>query len=223
MTLRLLTVMLWLPLCVHAKDLGRLGATFPIGEDDMLAWIDARLKRFEANGKLAEMQQEFTEQVKRSVDTPTPVSLDTTTTPSVFYVDASLTLAKDITNPNTGEVIARAGTRINPFDSKTWPNGERLPQFEYSHVLAFFDARDKQQLAWAKKLESDKPIKWVLTGGSPNQVASLLGTRVYFDQQGHVTQKLHIQSVPSLVQQKETVWQVTEFDVSDLTPWENHQ
>lgn len=204
-----------------AKELGKIGATFPIGEIDMLTWIDDRLKRFEANGRLAQMQQEMTEQVKRSVETPPPIPLSTTTAPSVFTVDASLKLAKDIIVPDSGHVIAKAGTVINPFDSSTWPSGELFPQFEYSHALAFFDARDKRQVTWAAELTSDKPIKWVLTGGSPNETALILDSRIYFDQQGHLTQKLHLQSVPSLVQQRGTLWEVTEFDVSRLEPWEN--
>lgn len=203
-----------------AKELGKIGATFPIEEIDMLAWIEARLKQFESNGTLATLQEEMEAQVKQRVDTPVPVPIPTTTTPSVFTVDASLKLAKDITVPGTGQVIAKAGMVINPFDSSTWPSSESLPQFEYSHALAFFDARDKRQVTWATELTSEKPIKWILTGGSPNDTASILDSRIYFDQQGHLTQRLHLKSVPSLVRQRGTVWEVTEFDVSHLAPWE---
>lgn len=47
------------PLYANAKDFGRIGATFPIGEIDMLVWIEQRLKGFEASGKLDEMKEEF--------------------------------------------------------------------------------------------------------------------------------------------------------------------
>ncbi len=198
---------------VHAKDLGRIGATFPIGEIDMLQWIEARLKHFEATGKLQEMQEEMADNVRRSVETPTPLALSTTTKPETFNVDPSLTLAKDLTDAQ-GKVFAKAGTRINPFDTRTWPQGATLPQFEYSHVLFFFDGRDAQQLALAKRFKSDKPIKWVLTGGSPNEVSRALNHRIYFDQQGDLSRQLHIKAVPSLVEQAGTHWQVTEFDVS---------
>ncbi|WP_309303610.1 hypothetical protein [Vibrio parahaemolyticus] len=67
-----------------AKDLGRIGATFPIGEIDMLVWIKQRLKGFEQSGKLASMQQEFAQRVAESVETPPPLTLTTTTTPSSF-------------------------------------------------------------------------------------------------------------------------------------------
>lgn len=203
---------------VAAKDLGRIGPTFPIGEIDMLLWIENRLKGFEASGKLDDLKQEFTEQVKRSVETPTPIDLTTTLTPNTFFVDPSLTIPQDLTDPKTGKVFAKAGTTINPFDVSTWPQGDRLPKFEYSHTLVFFNASDKQQLTWAKTITSSKPIKWILTGGSPNKVAETLNARIYFDQKGLLTSQLHIKHVPSVVEQSGIHWKVTEFDVSQIQP-----
>ncbi|WP_257970401.1 type-F conjugative transfer system protein TraW [Vibrio parahaemolyticus] len=201
-----------------AKDLGRIGATFPIGEIDMLVWIKQRLKGFEQSGKLASMQQEFAQRVAESVETPPPLTLTTTTTPSSFFVDPSLTLARDLSDAK-GQIFAKAGIRINPFDTNTWPEQSRPPnQFEYSHVLIFFDARDEQQIAFAQTFESTKPIKLVLTGGSPNAVAERLNSRIYFDQQGDLSKKMHIKAVPSLVEQSGINWKVTEFDVSNEEP-----
>ncbi|MDF4270356.1 type-F conjugative transfer system protein TraW, partial [Vibrio parahaemolyticus] len=178
----------------------------PIGEIDMLVWIEQRLKGFEQSGQLADMQQEFIEKVAENVETPPPLSLTTTTAPDTFLVDPSLTLAKDLTDAN-GQVFAKAGTRINPFDTTTWPEHSRPPnQFEYSHVLVFFDARDEQQLAFAQTFQSKKPIKWILTGGSPNQASEHLNSRIYFDQQGDLSQKMHIKAVPSLVEQSGIHW-----------------
>lgn len=208
------------PLYANAKDFGRIGATFPIGEIDMLVWIEQRLKGFEASGKLDEMKEEFIDRVKRNVETPSPINLPTTLNPKVFHVDPSLTLAKDLTDPKTGKIFAKAGMVINPFDTRTWPDGQKLPQFEYSHALVFFDGNDAQQLAWAENLTANKPIKWILTGGSPNQVSQRLNHRIYFDQQGLLTSQLHIKNVPSLVEQSGIHWKVTEFDVSKIEPKE---
>ena len=133
--LGLLTALLADPLM--AKDLGRAGPTFPIGEIDMLSWIQARLKQFEQNGKLAQMQHEFSEQVKKSVQTPPPLALRTTTEPKTYLVDPSIVVPKDLTDAQ-GRVFAKAGTRVNPFDTATWPSEARLPQFEYRKALVFF-------------------------------------------------------------------------------------
>lgn len=201
-----------IPCLSTAQDLGRIGATFAIGEIDMLQWIESRLKQFEVTGQLQQMQDDFTEQVRQSAETPPPLALGVTTEPESFLVDPSLTLARDLTD-SQGRVFAKAGMRINPFDTTTWPQHAKLPRFEYSHALLFFDGRDKQQLALAARIKSRKPIRWILTGGSPNQVAAALNQRIYFDQQG-LTKKLHIKAVPSLVEQSGTYWKVTEFDVS---------
>ncbi|MEG3223294.1 type-F conjugative transfer system protein TraW [Vibrio gigantis] len=206
------------------KHLGQVAPVFPIGEIDMLEWIHQRLKGFEASGQLADMQNEFTERVQQSIENPPPVEgLTTTTNPRTFYVDPSITIPKDIIAPTTGAVIAKAGTRVNPFDSRTWPKvdgQEVLPQFELSKVLVFFDARDAQQRRFASEYQNAKPIKWVLTGGSPNKMASLLDARMYFSQQGHLTQSLNITHVPAIAYQDGTRWRIDEVNVSGLQPLE---
>lgn len=204
------------------KNLGQVAPIFPIGEIDMLEWIDQRLKGFEASGKLADMQNEFTERALQSIENPPPVAgLTTTTDPRTFYVDPSLLLPKDIIAPITGAVIAKAGTRVNPFDSRTWPKvdgQEVLPQFELSKVLVFLDARDAQQRRFANEYQNTKPIKWVLTGGSPNKMATLLEARIYFAQQGFLTEKLNITHVPAIAYQEGTRWRIDEVNVSALLP-----
>ena len=149
--------LLWAGAATHsqAKDFGLVAPAFPIGEIDMLEWIEHRLKQFEANGKMADLQDTFTQRVKASIQTPTPVQgLLTTTSPRTFYVDPSVTLTKDLLVPNTGQRIAKAGTRINPFDPTTWPaiDGQSvLPNFKLSKVLVFFDARDAKQRRFASQ------------------------------------------------------------------------
>ncbi|HDM8071946.1 type-F conjugative transfer system protein TraW [Vibrio harveyi] len=208
----------------HAKHLGHVAPVFPIGEIDMLEWIHQRLKQFEASGKLADMQEAFTQRVKESIENPPPVEgLTTTTNPRTFYVDPSVVIPKDIVVPATGQVIAKAGTRVNPFDSRTWPKANSkdiLPKFELSKVLVFFDARDAQQRRFASEYRNDKPIKWVLTAGSPNQMATLLNSKIYFAQQGFLTRELNITHVPAIAYQEGTRWRIDEVNVSGLQPLE---
>ncbi|WP_343290034.1 type-F conjugative transfer system protein TraW (plasmid) [Vibrio harveyi] len=208
----------------HAKHLGHVAPVFPIGEIDMLEWIHQRLKQFEASGKLADMQEAFTQRVKESIENPPPVEgLTTTTNPRTFYVDPSVVIPKDIVVPATGQVIAKAGTKVNPFDSRTWlkANGKDiLPKFELSKVLVFFDARDAQQRRFASEYRNDKPIKWVLTAGSPNQMATLLNSKIYFAQQGFLTRELNITHVPAIAYQEGTRWRIDEVNVSGLQPLE---
>ncbi|ENM5739389.1 type-F conjugative transfer system protein TraW [Vibrio mimicus] len=208
----------------HGKNLGHVAPVFPIGEIDMLEWIDQRLKQFEASGKLADMQETFRERVKQSMANPPPVEgLTPTTNPRTFYVDPSVTIPKDIIAPTTGAVIAKAGTKVNAFDRRTWPKADGqdvLPRFELSKVLVFFDARDARQRRFASGYQNAKPIKWVLTGGSPNQMATLLDARIYFAQHGFLTRSLNITHVPAIAYQEGTRWRIDEVDVSGLLPLE---
>lgn len=199
-----------------AKNFGVMGSTFPIGEIDMLLWIEQRLKNFERTGKLADMQEEFQARVKHKVSNPTPLPIGTTTTPETFYVNPSMTIPAQVTDPNTGAVIAAKGQTVNPFDSSTWPeeSGQVFPKFQLSKVLLFLDARDPKQRAFAREFTHDKPIKYILTGGNLNDTAEMLGTRIYFAQDGYLTNKLHIKNVPSLAYQEGTRWRIDEFDVS---------
>jgi len=203
----------FLTLNIQAKNFGVVGAIFPIGELDMLVWIDNRLKGFEKSGEMERMKQEVTNTVKASVERPTPVfGISTTTTPQTFYVDPTLKLGNDIYD-SQGKLLFNKGTTINPFDSSTWLNKD-YPNFYFSKVLVFIDSDNEQQLVWAKNFKHEKTIKWILVNGSPNELSEILNTRIYFDQQGTLTSKLKIKNVPSVVSQVGTKWQIKEVDVS---------
>ncbi|MDC5870560.1 type-F conjugative transfer system protein TraW [Vibrio europaeus] len=202
-----------------AKDFGIMGPTFPIGEIDMLLWIEQRLKHFERTGKLADLQHEFQARVTHKVRNPPPLPLGTTTTPETFYVNPSVTFPEQVTHPQTGEIIAGNGQTINPFDSSTWPteSAQRFPNVQLSKVLLFLDARDPKQRAFAKQFTHKKPIKYILTGGNLAHTAQLLGSRIYHAQDGFITHKLRIKNVPSLAYQEGVRWRIDEFDVSSLS------
>lgn len=203
-----------------AKPLGVVGQVFPISEIDMLQWIENRLRTFEQTGELDSMREQFQENVRQGVKRPRPVGLITTTSPEVFTLDPTLTLAADIKDLD-GNIIYPKGTQINPFDTKTWPSMSQLgqAQFQFSKTLVFIDGDDPQQIQWAKEYQAaqgDKQlkIKWILTGGEPEAVHHQLDTRIYFDQQGNLSRALTVKRVPSVVKQEGIVWQITEIDVS---------
>ncbi|ENO8811617.1 type-F conjugative transfer system protein TraW [Photobacterium damselae] len=205
----------------HAKNLGTIAQTFPIAEIDMLDWIMARLRHFEATGKLEKMQDEFTERVKQSVIRPTPVAgLTTTNTPKTYYIDPTLTLAEDIKDAN-GKVLFHKGLKINPFDSSTWPNSKGLPHLYLSKILVFLDGDDMRQLRFAKDLQQQEQakahplkFKWILVKGEPAKVQHYLKEKVYFDQLGNITKRFDIKHIPTTAKQAGTRWEVKEFDVS---------
>ena len=193
----------------------------------MLDWINARLTVLNENGEMDKMKQQFKEQVKQTVKRPKPVdNISTTTTPRSYLVDPSLTLKQDIKDAN-GNILFPKGLKINPFDSSTWPNGHIMPAIALTKTLVFLDGDDRQQLSWAiafqqsfKQKHPNKHIKWVLTRGAPEQVAKILNDRIYFDQGGNITRNLKIEHIPTTAEQSNHHWQITEFDVSLLKPFD---
>jgi conjugal transfer pilus assembly protein TraW len=222
MNKRALLILMLCPLLpLNAASLGAVGQVFPISEIDMLQWIEHRLHTFEQKGELQSMREQFQDNVKAGVRRPRPVGLITTLTPEVFNVDPTLTLAKDIKDLD-GNLIYAKGTRVNPFDTATWPALQKanVGQFKFSKTLVFFDGDDVQQVLWAKEFATthDNPhnIKWILTGGEPETLHHQLQARIYFDQQGNISRALTIKRVPSVVKQAGVMWQVREVDVSDF-------
>ncbi|GAB6264303.1 type-F conjugative transfer system protein TraW [Photobacterium sp. R1] len=204
------------PPILQAKNLGVMGHVFPISEIDMLDWIDNRLRTFEQNGELDVMKNQMQIQVKESVERPPPVQgLTPTNNPKTFFIDPTLTLAKDIKD-NQGRVLYKAGTAINAMDSRTWPQLEKkhIPQFHFSKELILFDADDTKQRLWAMSYRTEKSVKWILTQGEPGKMAHLLDNKVYFDQGGNISRYFELKHIPVVISQEGTRWKVKEVDVS---------
>ena len=88
--------------------------------------------------------------------------------------------------------IVPPGTVINPLDTVT-----------LSQALLFIDARDREQVARARKLVDERQgkVKVILTGGSYLDLMRRWQRPVFYDQQGNLTTKLGIRQVPALVTQ----------------------
>lgn len=102
--------------------------------------------------------------------------------------DPSVRLAADIRD-NEGRVFARQGEVMNP-----------LQYVPFNQTLYFINGDDPAQVAWMKRqtpptLES----KIILVQGSIPEMQKSLDSRVYFDQNGVLCQRLGIDQVPARV------------------------
>ena len=181
------------------NNLGNYGQVFPVIEEDIRTVILKRLHHMESTGELARRQREIDTRVANHVVRPSPLSLVITNKPEVFHVDPTVTLSQDIWTPD-GALVAKAGTRINPFE-----------RVHFSKTLFFFNGDDAQQVAWAKSHYKDyEQVKFILTGGDIRDAAAVFG-RIYFDMGGVLTTQLQIRHVPSVVNQDGLLWTVTEI------------
>jgi conjugal transfer pilus assembly protein TraW len=190
------------PSVAAAKDYGRQGALFPIIEPDMLAMIEARLKGFEASGKLAALNKEMVRRTEARVRRPVPVAgIVTASKARSWTYDPTITIGEDIRD-NKGGLIIPAGRRINPLDTV----GLR-------QSLVFLNGDDPAQVAWALKSTTQLNAKLILTAGSPFDRMKAAQRRFYFDQDGKLTGKFGIRAVPAVVEQAGKVLKVTEVVV----------
>jgi conjugal transfer pilus assembly protein TraW len=176
-----------------AGSLGSIGPTHPIGEKDMLEWIEARVRAKVESGEVARQQKEQAAQIERKLLNPEPLrTVSKAKSNRTSYFDPTFTAPENVLD-DKGAILVPAGTTVNPLD-----------RIGMSRPLIFFDGRDVDQVAFAKKYIDSKqgtPMP-VLVGGSFFELMKRWGSAVYFDQQGSLTRKFGIKHVPAVVHQE---------------------
>lgn len=174
---------------VAAADLGTWGDLWPVKEPDMLTVIMQRLTALEQSGEMGRKMDAFKERVIRnSLRPPAVPGIGRTEKYGSRLFDPSVRLAADIRD-NEGRVFARQGEVMNP-----------LQYVPFNQTLYFINGDDPAQVAWMKRqtpptLES----KIILVQGSTPEMQKSLDSRVYFDQNGVLCQRLGIDQVPARV------------------------
>jgi conjugal transfer pilus assembly protein TraW len=176
-----------------AQALGKIGPTYPIGEEDLLAFIQERLAQKARSGELLSLQHQAQERARTAINSPAPVDgLHRTAAPRTFYFDPSYVLERNAVDAQ-GRVLFPAGTVANPLDIVTM-----------SKHLLFFDARDDAQVRRARDLIAayGGRMEPILVGGSYLQLMRQWRIAVYYDQEGVLVRRLGITAVPAIVSQE---------------------
>ncbi|MCY3846368.1 MAG: type-F conjugative transfer system protein TraW [Acidobacteria bacterium] len=169
-----------------AQDLGARGATWPIVEPDLLADIEARLSDMEHSGELARLEDEARERARRSVEQPEPVpGIVPATEYRAREFDPAIVVAQDILGPG-GEVLAAAGTRIDPFEHAA-----------LTADVLFVDGRREAEIAWA--LARERSAKIVLLAGRPLDLMRRHRRPFYFDLGGRLAERFAIRATPTVL------------------------
>ena len=177
----------------RAANLGTIGPTYPIAEQNLLDFIMARLREKERSGELQRMEDLAKARAMQSVRSPKPVSgLSRVQTARTFYFDPTFTIDRNITD-ESGSLLFPAGMKINPLDVVS-----------LSKHLLFFDARDPRQVEQAKALIDvyQGRVKPILVGGSYLDLMKSWNRQVFYDQEGTLVRKLGITAVPAIVSQE---------------------
>ncbi len=155
---------------VAAADLGTWGDLWPVKEPDMLTVIMQSLTALEQSGEMGRKMDAFKERVIRnSLRPPAVPGIGRTEKYNSRLFDPSVRLAADIRD-NEGRVFARQGEVMNPL--QYIPFNQTPPTLE---------------------------SKIILVQGSIPEMQKALDSRVYFDQNGVLCQRLGIGQVPARV------------------------
>jgi conjugal transfer pilus assembly protein TraW len=187
-----------------AKDLGTWGHVFEPAEQDMLAFIQNRLQGMEQTGELDRLRREATDRVKEHAVRPTPVAgLTHAVKYRSFAWDPTFTVKETITDMQ-GNVIARKGDRVNPFD-----------KVAYSQTLYFIDGDSRDQVRWVKQQIADKAeFKLILVNGNIRDVSEATDEPVYFDQAGVLTTRFGFEHTPVRITRDYRVLKIEEIPVT---------
>lgn len=189
----------------NAEHLGSVGPTYSIQEPDLLRWIEGRLREKEKNGELKRLQDEARARAVEAIKNPKPVlGLARVELARTFYFDPTFVLQENIQDAQ-GRLLFAAGTRKNP-----------LEVVGMSKHLVFFDGRDKEQVAFVRRLMDRYAgrVKLVLVGGSYIDLMKAWKVPVFFDQDGSRVKQLGITRVPALVSQEGLRLRIDELVVS---------
>lgn len=197
-------ILLTLSAASGAKDLGTWGNVFEPAEQDMLTFIQNRLKGMEQSGELDRLREEATARVKEHAVRPTPVEgLSKAVTYRSFVWDPTFTVKENITDMQ-GNVIARKGDTVNPLD--------KVP---FSQVLYFIDGDDREQVNWTRQqIAGQTDFKVILVKGNIRDSSNALNERIYFDQSGVLTRKFGFEHIPARISRDGRVMKVEEIPVS---------
>lgn len=180
----------------------KMGPTYPVVEKDAIETITNKLKEAQAQGKLQELEKEALQRADQYLMSPTPVTgIHQVEQANIRYFDPTWILDQDLFDDN-GNRIASKGTRVNPLDV--------MP---VTKQMFFFDGRDDRQIAKASELAEKYGITFVpiLVAGSWVETSKKMNQAVYFDQQGRLSERLTINSVPALVTQEGKLMRIEEM------------
>ena len=173
----------------RAADLGTWGDLWPIQEQDMLSLITQRLEALEKSGRWGQEMEAFKERVNTNSQRPAPVEgIKKADKYEQRWFDPSIKLTEDLKDQN-GVLFARKGQVLNPL--KTVP---------FMQTLYFIDGDDPDQVAWMKRQVPETLIsKIILVKGSIPETSAALDSRIYFDQNGVLSQRFGLTSVPARI------------------------
>ena len=197
-----------LAMSAQAIELGRIGPTYPIGEESALDMVMKKLRQKERSGELKRLQGEGIRRSMTSIRNMPPVEgIATVRSRAQRVIDPTVSYARSVTTDD-GRVVIPAGSRINPLDT-----------ISLSKALVFFDGRDPEQREAVARLVASKGqlrLKPILVAGSWLDLTKAWKTQVFYDQQGVLSRRFGITAVPAVIRQQGRMLVLDEIPAKEL-------
>lgn len=192
---------------VNAKDLGVIGQTYAITEQDAVEQIIGKLTAMEKTGELEKLKEKAIKKSLHSVKNPKPNNNIKTATKRSNTLYNPTKVYEEALKDDEGRIIIAAGKKINPLDYIT-----------LSKKFIFFDGRDKEQVAAVKRIvnKEGEKVKAVLIAGSWFDISKSWGRQVYFDQGGYLAAQFNLTQVPAIVSQSNKTIRIDVIPAKDL-------
>ena len=184
-----------------AINLGTVGVTYEIAEEDALAAFQERAKQVNWNKVFS---REKAEKLIREYKPKGLISLPRATQDRNFHVDMTYTLEFDIPD-GKGGILYPKGYTFNPLDYVQMPT-----------ILVIINGDDTDQVKWFKESGYDKDFKTMLllVGGSYSDLMKKLDRPVFYADQ-KIVDKFKLKAVPSVVRQDGVFMEVKEFQIPE--------
>jgi len=184
-----------------AINLGTVGVTYEIAEEDALAAFQERAKQVNWNKVFS---KEKAEKLIREYKPEGLVSLPRASEDRTFHVDMTYTLEFDIPDGKGGILYPR-GYTFNPLDYVQMPA-----------ILVVINGDDTDQVKWFRGSGYDKDFKTMLllVGGSYSDLAEKLDRPVFYADE-KITSKFKLKVVPSVIRQDGIFMEVKEFQIQE--------
>lgn len=191
---KLIIILLLSITTVSAEDLGKIGKTYPIGEQSLLEYIKARASKMVADGSWEKLRQTAVKKTEMRIDYPPQISgIGKTVESSVRYYDPSVRINQDIVDPYTKTVLARKGQVINP-----------TTYLSFNNELIFIDGRDPEQVKYAILEANRSKFRTSIVLIAANKFRELLKENnqiMFYDQGAVLSKKFNIRHVPTIIYQ----------------------
>ena len=174
-------------------NLGTVGETFPVVEQDVVAELQQEAAILDAKEKLPlSLQMKIYQPVNL-------YALPHATAGRSFTVDMNYTLGQDLLDGD-GKVLYPRGYTFNPLDFVSFPGG-----------LVVIDGDDPLQIRWFNRTPyaANPRARLLLTNGSVYRITAILNRPVFY-LTSDIAKRLRLTAVPSIVVQKENKMLVQE-------------